>query len=57
MIHCIGDSHSAVFSGEETMQPEWPILASNKLPNFNSYRIGPATAYQLETKKPIILST
>ena len=24
MIHCIGDSHSAVFSGEEKMQPEWP---------------------------------
>jgi hypothetical protein len=54
MIHCIGDSHSAVFSGEETMQPEWPLLASNKLPYFNSYRIGPATAYQLENKKYII---
>jgi hypothetical protein len=36
------------------MQPEWPLLASNKLPFFNSYRIGPATAYQLETKKYII---
>ena len=48
MIHCIGDSHSAVFSGEETMQPEWPELASNKLPFFKSYRLGPATAYQLE---------
>ena len=54
MIHCIGDSHSAVFSGEEVMQPQWPLLASNKLPYFNSYRIGPATAYQLETKKSII---
>ena len=54
MIHCIGDSHSAVFSGEETMQPEWPELASNQLPYFNSYRLGPATAYQLESKKHLI---
>lgn len=54
MIHCIGDSHSAVFSGEETMQPEWPALASNKLPYFKSYRLGPATAYQLENKKHLI---
>jgi hypothetical protein len=54
MIHCIGDSHSAVFSGEETMQPEWPQIASNKLPYFNSYRLGPATAYQLENKKHLI---
>ena len=54
MIHCIGDSHSAVFSGEEAMQPCWPDPAANKLPYFKSYRIGPATAYQLENKKPII---
>ena len=54
MIHCIGDSHSAVFSGEEMMQPEWPVLASNTLPYFMSYRLGPATAYQLETKKYLI---
>jgi hypothetical protein len=54
MIHCIGDSHSAVFSGEENMQPIWPIPAANKLPYFRSYRIGPATAYQLENKIPII---
>lgn len=56
MIHCIGDSHSAVFSGEEAMQPCWPEQASNKLPYFKSYRIGPATAYQIENKKPIIES-
>jgi hypothetical protein len=54
MIHCIGDSHSAVFSGEENMQPEWPALASNKLPFFKSYRLGPATAYQLKNKKHLI---
>jgi hypothetical protein len=54
MIHCIGDSHSAVFSGEEKMQPEWPEIASNTLPYFKSYRLGPATAYQLENKKHLI---
>ena len=56
MIHCIGDSHSAVFSGEEKMQPCWPEPASNLLPYFKSYRIGPATAYQLHTKQSIIES-
>lgn len=54
MIHCIGDSHSAVFSGEETMQPCWPYPAANKLPYFKTYRIGPATAYNLHTKQYII---
>ena len=56
MIHCIGDSHSAVFSGEEAMQSCWPEPASNLLPEFKSYRIGPATAYQLSNKQPIIES-
>jgi hypothetical protein len=55
-IHCIGDSHSAVFSGEEVMQPCWPDPAANKLPPFKSYRIGPATAYQLANKQPLIES-
>lgn len=54
MIHCIGDSHSSVFSGEEVMQDCWPFKAANKLPYFNSYRIGPATAYNLHTKQHII---
>lgn len=54
MIHCIGDSHSAVFSGEEAMQPCWPDPAANTLPYFKSYRIGPATAYQIRNKQPII---
>jgi hypothetical protein len=56
MIHCIGDSHSAVFSGEEAMQPCWPEPAANKLPYFKSYRIGPATAYQIQNKQLIIES-
>jgi len=56
MIHCIGDSHSAVFSGVEEMQPCWPEPAANTLSNFKSYRIGPATAYQIINKQPIIES-
>jgi len=54
MIHCIGDSHSSVFSGNEEMQPIWPVRSNDITPYFKSYRIGPATAYQLENKKNII---
>jgi hypothetical protein len=54
MIHCIGDSHSAVFSGKEEMQPIWPIPSNDISPYFRSYRIGAATAYQLANKIPII---
>lgn len=54
MIHCIGDSHSAVFSGVDEMTPIWPQRSKDTLPYFRSYRIGAATAYQLATKIPII---
>lgn len=54
MIHCIGDSHAAVFSGREEMAPAWPERSADTLDFFRSYRIGPATAYQLESKIPII---
>ena len=54
MIHCIGDSHSSVFSGNEEMQPIWPERSNDITPFFKSYRIGPATAYQLANKKEII---
>lgn len=54
MIHCIGDSHSSVFSGKEEIQPIWPQRSDDKLDSFRSYRIGPATAYQLETKVPVL---
>lgn len=53
-IHCIGDSHSAVFSGEDRMQPCWPEPAANLISQFKSYRIGAATAYQISNKKFII---
>ncbi len=54
MIHCVGDSHSSVFSGKDEIQPIWPERSDDRLPFFRSYRIGPATAYQLENKIPII---
>ncbi len=54
MIHCIGDSHSAVFSGEEKMQPIWPERSNDITDYFKSYRIGPATAFNLVEKIPII---
>lgn len=51
-IHCIGDSHSSVFSGNNEMQS---IMASHDiLPQFKSYRIGPATAYNLASKRGIL---
>lgn len=54
MIHCIGDSHSAVFSGEDKMQPIYPEQSNDKLKYFKSYRIGAATAFQLSNKTHII---
>lgn len=55
MIHCIGDSHASVFSNEEVMQPVWPMRSNDKSKYFRSYRIGPATAYQLENKISTIM--
>ncbi len=54
MIHCIGDSHAAFFSGQNEMQPVFPHRSNDVLPWFRSYRIGPATAYQLHTKQQTI---
>lgn len=54
MIHCIGDSHSAVFSGEEKMQPIYPQPSNDVTEYFKSYRIGAATAYHLSNKTTII---
>jgi len=54
MVHCIGDSHSAIFSGEEKMQPIWPQRSNDVMEGFRSYRVGPSTAYQISNKIPII---
>lgn len=58
MIHCIGDSHAAFFSGEEVMQPIWsPNNRSNDRTHyFKSYRIGAATAYNIKSKIPKIMN-
>jgi len=58
MIHCIGDSHAAVFSGEEVMQPIWSAgqRSNDQTPYFRSYRIGAATAYQLSNKISTIIN-
>lgn len=59
MIHCIGDSHASPFSGlgtkEDTyMIPIYPQLGINNDPMFKAYRLGPATAYNLDNKLDII---
>jgi hypothetical protein len=55
-IHCIGDSHASFFGGLEKIQPriDEDEKTTNQYPFFNSYRIGPATAYQLHNKQTII---
>ena len=45
-IHCIGNSHAQVFSGQKTMIPEWPTLHNlDQYPFFKTYRLGPTIAY------------
>jgi hypothetical protein len=55
MIHCIGDSHSCFFSGEDKIQPIWPEKSFDTLSYFRSYRIGPSTAYNLNNKRENII--
>lgn len=47
LIHCIGDSHVSFFSGEDRMQPLWPVDSNQLIPIFKSYRLGPVLAYNL----------
>lgn len=54
MIHCIGDSHASFFSGKNEMQPIYPEYSDGQNKYFKSYRIGPATAYNLVSKIGII---
>ena len=59
MIHCIGDSHGCIFTGRGTreqryMCPAWPEKGPQYIEGMRGYRIGPATAYNLESKKPIL---
>lgn len=47
MIHCIGDSHVSLFSGEDAIQPVWPAVSRDHLANFKTYHIGAALAFNL----------
>jgi len=54
MIICLGDSHSSVFSGKEKIIPRWPAKEYTLLSKFKPIRIGPATAYNLKSKVPLL---
>ena len=54
MLICLGDSHSSVFSQEEKIISQWPIKDFKFLSKFKPIRIGPATAYNLENKLPLL---
>tara|TARA_Y100000034_G_C6827199_1_gene373055 strand:- start:417 stop:1010 length:594 start_codon:yes stop_codon:yes gene_type:complete len=59
MIHCIGDSHVAVFSGLKRMCPKYGIPKwgnHDKLKLFKTYRLGPILAYNLSNKTDLICS-
>lgn len=47
IIHCIGDSHINVFSGQKDIQPIWPEISKNSIEFFKTYRLGPVLAYNL----------
>jgi hypothetical protein len=60
VIHCIGDSHCSLFSGENSVvdlyntdrtktsfRPDGVRMANDCLKNFITYRLGPYTAYNL----------
>jgi len=51
MIHCIGDSHVCFFSGEDKIE------ATDILPYFRTYRIGPFTAQAAILKRDVIEAT
>jgi hypothetical protein len=50
MLICLGDSHSSVFSFEERIISQWPKKDFKIFSKFKPIRIGPATAYNLESK-------
>lgn len=58
MIHVIGDSHCCIFSGQEAFRlwNDEDRLKNDILPEFRTYRIGPATAFQLD-RKLVLLET
>ena len=54
MLICLGDSHSSVFSFEERIVSQWPKKDFKIFSKFKPIRIGPATAYNLESKVALL---
>ena len=51
MIYVIGDSHTAVFSGLDTIQPKYPDKNNNdSIFCFKTFRINAGTAYHSYNK-------
>jgi len=47
IVHVIGDSHVALFSGRDAMTAAWPRRSVDTLPGFRTYRLGSVLAYRL----------
>jgi len=47
VVHVIGDSHVALFSGRDEMVDAWPKSTRDPSGTFRVYRLGPALAYSL----------
>lgn len=47
VVHVIGDSHCAVFSGNDEMTLPWPERANDRIVLFRTYRLGAGLAYNL----------
>lgn len=47
VIHVIGDSHVALFSGRDVMVDSWPRSSQDPSGRFHAYRLGPVLAYRL----------
>jgi len=51
MIYCIGDSHVSFFLGRDRLAHRWPKVTRHADKRFRVFHIGPATAYNLISKR------
>ena len=51
IIHCLGDSHTSLFSGQDKISPYWPEFPHQSLSQFEVYHLGPALANSLWKKQ------
>jgi hypothetical protein len=47
VVHVIGDSHVALFSGSDRMIDAWPRSSKDPSGRFRAFRLGPVLAYRL----------